>query len=319
METMPKERILIDADTGFDVALAILYAIRSPKLHVEGITTVFGNTSAEQAADNTLRLLAFVRPGYEIPVAVGAAAPLARKLDHLSTHVHGANGMGNVELPPSAQKPLDESGAAYIVRKANEEPGVLTLVTLASMTNLALALELDPALPSKLKRIVAMGGAIHVPGNVTPVAEANFYKDPESADRVLTSGLPVVLVGLDVTLKTRISQRNLDYLNRFGQEEAKGIITFMESVLQHYFRFYQGSNHFFGEAPLHDPLAVMILARPELVTRREMKVRVECEGTFTSGMVVADLRVHPREGWPVEVCVDVQGERAVGEFLSVFL
>ncbi|TYP75450.1 nucleoside hydrolase [Paenibacillus methanolicus] len=316
---MTQTKIIIDCDTGIDDALAILYALRAPNVHIEGITTVFGNTPVEQAADNTLRLLALANPGYEIPVALGATRALVREPGTFAPHVHGENGIGNAELAPSPQKPVGESAADFIVRKANEQPGEIVLVTLGRLTNVAHALDKDPELTRKLKKVVVMGGNVLVPGNITPVAEANIWGDPEAADQVFTSGLPVTMVGLDVTLKTRITEEHLKYLNRFGREENKAMIAFMEQSLTYYFNFYRDVNYYLGSAPMHDPLALMVALQPDLVTYRRMKVRVECQSPLTLGMVVADLRPQPTVGSEIEVAIDVDPERAVGAFLSVFM
>ncbi|WNS46253.1 nucleoside hydrolase [Paenibacillus sp. MMS20-IR301] len=312
-------RMIIDCDTGIDDALAILYALRTPDVVVEGITTVFGNIDVQQAADNTLRLLALADPGYDIPVALGASRALVRELTGFSTHVHGGNGIGDVQLAPSRQAPVQETAAEFIVRMADENPGEIVLVTLGRLTNLSLALDMDPLLVSKLKKVVVMGGTIFKPGNVTPVAEANLWGDPEAADRVFTSGLPVLMIGLDVTLKTRITSEHLELLKRCGREENTAIIDFMEQSLGYYFKFYREANYLINSAPLHDPLALMAALHPDLVTTRRMKVRVERQGEFTAGMVVADLRAQPKEGTFIEVAVDVEAERAVGVFLSAFM
>ncbi|WP_150266910.1 nucleoside hydrolase [Paenibacillus tepidiphilus] len=312
-------RMIIDCDTGIDDALAILYALRAPGVSVEAITTGFGNIDVQQAAENTLRLLALARPEREIPVAVGASQALVREPGIYSPHVHGMNGIGGVLLPPSAQQPVSESSAELIVRLANEAPGELVLVTLGRLTNLALALELDPALPGKLKKVSVMGGTVYNPGNVTPVAEANIWGDPEAADRVFSAGFPLLMVGLDVTLKTLITEQHIELLKRLGKPDNLPVIKFMEQTLGHYFKFYREANYVLNGAPLHDPLALMAALQPDLVTTRRMKVRVEQKGEFTAGMVVADLRPQPKVGEYIEVAVDVDAQRAVGAFLSVFM
>ncbi|WP_239712100.1 nucleoside hydrolase [Paenibacillus sp. 19GGS1-52] len=316
---MTKTRIIIDCDTGIDDALAILYALRAPNVIVEGITTVFGNIDVEQAADNTLRLLALAQPGYEIPVALGASQALVRESTGFATHVHGENGIGDVQLPAATQRPVSETASEFIIRTAKENPGEIVLVTLGRLTNLSLALEMEPTLKETLKKVVVMGGTIFRPGNSTPVAEANIWGDPEAADHVFTSGLPITMVGLDVTLKTRITAEHLELLNRYGREENKAIIAFMEQSLRHYFNFYRETNYLQNSAPLHDPLALMVALQPDLVTYRQMKVRVEHKGEHTAGMVVADLRPQPKVGHFIEVAVDVDADRALGLFLSVFM
>ncbi|MFC3747800.1 nucleoside hydrolase [Paenibacillus sp. GCM10012306] len=316
---MDQTRLILDVDTGIDDALAILYALKAPNVVIEGITTIFGNVDVEQATENTLRLLSLAQPGYEIPVAVGAGTALAKKTAGYATSVHGENGIGGVELASSSQQPVQETAAEFIVRIAKENPGEIVLVTLAHLTNLSQALELEPNLKNLLKKVVVMGGTVFRPGNKTPVAEANIWGDPEAADHVFTSGLPLTMVGLDVTQKTVITREHLNLLQRQGREENREIIAFMEESLTHYFKFYQEVNYFIESAPLHDPLALMVALQPDLVTTRQMKVRVECKGEHTAGMVVADLRPQPKVGEFIEVAVEVDTERAVGVFLSAFI
>ena len=214
------KQILIDADTGIDDSIAILFALKRPDVRVMGVTTGFGNTTARQAAENSLRLIRLAGAPYEVPVAVGATEPLAGNWKGPDPHIHGPNGIGGVELPPSSQQPLEEPAWAFIARMAREHPGELTLVTLARMTNLAKALEIEPDLPRLLKRVVFMGGTFHAPGNVSPVAEANIAGDPEAADRVFQAGFDLTMVGLDVTQKVRLTTDHVAILDKYAGEPA---------------------------------------------------------------------------------------------------
>ncbi|MCD9023590.1 nucleoside hydrolase [Cohnella silvisoli] len=312
-------RVIIDVDTGIDDALTILYALKSKEIRVEGITTVFGNIDVDQATDNTLRIIQLADPGYDVPVARGADRPYKRSLTGFADSVHGENGIGNVKLPPASQTAVAESAAEFIVRMVNENPGEIVLVATGRMTNLAFALKLDEQLPFKVKSVAIMGGTVHAPGNVTPVAEANFWGDPEAADAVMQSGLPITMVGLDVTMRTHITQQHLDLLNRFGKEENKAIIAFMQQSLAHYFGFYTDSNNYIGSAPMHDPLTLLVAVDPGLVKTQTMKVSIDCGDSISAGMVVADLRTKPSMGRDIQVCVDVDAQRAERQFLSVFM
>ncbi|MDQ6418784.1 nucleoside hydrolase [Paenibacillus sp. LHD-117] len=229
------KKMIIDADTGIDDALAILYALKSPGIKVEGITTGYGNISVEQATDNTLRILRLAGMAYEVPVAQGAAKPLKRGMPEFATHVHGRNGIGDAEIPPSNQRPLEEKADDFIIRKSLELEGELIVVTLGRLTNLAQAVLKDPGLCRRIKHAYVMGGAVGVPGNVTPASEANIWGDPEAADIVLASGIPVTMVGLDVTLKTLLTGEHLDLLQRFRKEENVDIVDFIRQS----HRFYQ--------------------------------------------------------------------------------
>ena len=174
---MNQSKMIIDADTGIDDALAILAALKSGKADIAGITTVFGNIPVEMATDNTLRLLKLAGFENAIPVSQGASRPLARGVE-FATHVHGKNGIGDVELPASSQTAVEEPADDFIVRTAAELGGELVIVSLGRLTNVARALRKDPELPSKVKHLYVMGGAVRVPGNVTQVAEANIWEIP---------------------------------------------------------------------------------------------------------------------------------------------
>lgn len=312
-------RMIIDADTGIDDAMAILYALKHPGIRVEGITTVFGNIPVERATDNSLRIVRLANAPYEVPVHPGASAPLVREPTGFAAEVHGTNGIGNVELPASEAKAQAEPAADFLIRKANELEGRLTLCALGRLTNVADALVRDPSLAGKLERIYVMGGAVRVPGNVTPVAEANIWGDPEAADIVFRSGAPITMVGLDVTMKTLLRQTDLDLLLRLCKPENRDIARFLNDSMRFYFDFYRESNSFFACAPLHDPLTVLAAVEPGVLRTEEMRIAVECESRLCAGMTVADLRRRPQAGSPVQVAADVDAELAVAKLLNVFL
>ncbi|MGO4108996.1 nucleoside hydrolase [Paenibacillus sp. YAF4_2] len=316
---MNRTKMIIDADTGIDDALAILYGLKSPKIDMEGITTVFGNIPVEMATDNTLRILKLAGREHEIPVSEGAGRPLTRSLNGFSTHVHGGNGIGDVELPVSSQQKLEEPAADFIIRKAEELRGELVIVAMGRLTNIAHALQKDPGLPSKVKHLYIMGGAVNVPGNVTPVSEANIWGDPEAADLVIQSGMSITLVGLDVTMKTLLHQSHLDSLARLSKSENQPIVSFINQSMQYYFDFYREVNAYRECAPMHDPLTVLIAVEPGIVRTQTMHLSVECGGEHCAGMTVADQRVKPSVGSPVQVCVDVSAEQAIDLLLEVFI
>lgn len=313
------KRIIIDADTGVDDSLAILYALRSPNFHVEGITTCFGNNNAEQSADNCLRLIRLSGCGYEVPVAVGSNESLDGVFDSAPAHIHGDNGIGNVELPESSQKPVDETAWDFIIRKAGELKDELTIITTGRMTNLARALEKDPELPSKVKKVVAMGGTLKEPGNVNPYAEANIHGDAKAADRVFRAGFNLALVGLDVTMKTFITDRDVKNLCTYCREECRAIADYIRDVLKFYFEFHRVSMGMAEACVVHDPLAVLIAEDPSLGVFRMVRAGVEYEHETFRGMIKTDTGFVPvldRE--EIAVCVEVDSEKAVRRLFSLF-
>jgi inosine-uridine nucleoside N-ribohydrolase len=314
------KHVLLDVDTGIDDSVAILYALKSPEIRVVGICTGFGNTDVVQATDNTLRLIQLANPSYEVPVAVGASGPLTRHWEEGPViEVHGNNGIGDAELTASGQRPLDESAADFIVRQANERPGELILVTLGRLTNLAVALEKDPSICGKFKSVVMMGGTVSAPGNVTPVSEANFYGDPEAAALVFDSNLDLTVVGLDVTSKTLLTAQHLDLLARYAPPENRTMVNYLETSLSYYMSFYQRVNRLIGACPVHDPLALLVAIDPSLVKMQTMNAAIECNGTYTTGMVVTDRRAIPKLNRDIRFCVEVDAGRAINKLLSVFL
>ncbi|WP_237563622.1 nucleoside hydrolase [Halalkalibacter okhensis] len=306
--------VLIDADTGIDDSLAIVHALMAKDLKVEGITTVFGNTTVEQATENTLRIIQYVNPGYDVPVVSGAAKPLLRLWDGPVHQVHGLNGIGNVELPKTHQKPIEEMAAEFIVRKANEFEGELSLITLGRLTNIAEAIAIDPLLPTKFKEVIVMGGALFAPGNIAPRSEANFYGDPEAVQIVIQSGMPITMVGLDVTMKARLTREQVNNTLNTCHHDTKHVIDYIQHTLEHYFAFYEEAEQFKDECPLHDPLTILVARDPSLVTRECKKVRINCDDPVSPGSVELDLVT----GTEISICLDVERERAVTTLLSVF-
>ncbi len=287
--------VVLDVDTGIDDALAILLALRSPELQVVGITCVAGNVTLAQVVRNTLGVLA-IAGAEHVPVAAGAARPLVRRLT-TATFFHGDDGIGGVPLPERTGQLLDEPAPAYLCRLARELEGRLSLVATAPLTNVALACRLDPQFPRRLHRLVIMGGAATVPGNVTPAAEANFYNDPEAARIVFESGAGLTMVGLDVTLRALFDAERYRALGAMAGTLLDPVARFAYQVLERYLAADLAAG--LSGSPLHDPLAVAVLARPKLVRCRRLRVEIETEGRYTAGQSVTNLaekveRIEPR-------------------------
>lgn len=280
-------RVFVDCDPGIDDAVALAYLAARSEVEIAGVGAVFGNNAVEVTADNALRLLElYGRP--DVPVAVGASRPLAQE-PRLAPHVHGANGLGDVELPEPTRKPVSESAPELLVRLARENPGELDVLAVGPLTNLAVASGLEPKLPQLVRKLVVMGGAVSVPGNVGSHGEANIVNDPESAERVLGAGFDLDLVALDVTMETVASPEWLAELAETPGEKAR----LTSAFLDFYADFYTGV---FGarQCAMHDPLAAAVLVDPHLVSGAfEAPLRVETTGALTRGMTVADRRPLP--------------------------
>lgn len=280
-------RVFVDCDPGIDDAVALAYLTARPEVEIVGLGTVFGNNSVDVTTDNALRLLElYGRP--DVPVAVGAGRPMVQP-PRLAAHVHGDNGLGDVELPEPVGKPVAESAAELLVRLSRAYPGEIDVLAVGPLTNLAIALGLEPELPRLVRRLVVMGGAVRVPGNVSSHVEANIGNDPEAAEVVFAAGFDLDLVALDITMKTVATTAWLEELKAVPGERA----TRTSAFLDFYADFYAG---IFGvrQCAMHDPLAAAVLVDPYLVTESfDAPLRVELTGGLTRGMTVADLRPRP--------------------------
>ena len=245
--------LYLDCDTGVDDALALALLLATPHVEIAGIGTVSGNTSAGQAATNTLNLLALAGRD-DVPVAVGERHPLAGAFDGGAAVVHGDNGIGGVDLPAAAHGPIDARAADLLVELARAHPGELHVLATGPLTNLARALIIEPRLPDLVAGVTAMGGAVRVPGNITGHAEANIANDPEAADAVFAAPWPVTLVPLDVTMRNTFDEADRAALRAAGTP----LQVALADMLGGYFDYYEPVLGV-REVPLHDPLAAGVL------------------------------------------------------------
>lgn len=310
-------KVLLDVDTGVDDSIALLYALFNPEIEVVGISTVCGNVEAWLAAENTLKILDLAGAP-DIPVAVGEEKPSCRRWEGRVNFIHGDNGLGNTELPASSRVTKDMDVSRFHMELAEACEGELVVLTLGPLTNIARTLKEYPGFAGKVKRLVMMGGTLSMRGNVSPVAEANVAGDPQACDALFTSGLDVTVVGLDVTMKTRLRREHLEWLSGCCRPECRPAVDYMRKALVHYMKGNQVQNYCMDDCPLHDPLAVMCAAVPSLVRTESRKARVECEGTYCRGMIVTDLREHTFNAEYVRFAVEVDEQRAVRELMSVF-
>ena len=264
--------LLIDTDPGIDDALALLLAWSSPEVCVDVVTTVAGNVTVERATTNVFRLLTLRRPEPPPVVAMGAAEPLARQLV-TATRYHGEDGLGDLTDWPKTENSWPLEAVPVILDKARRAQRLLTLVALGPLTNLALALKADAAALGFVGRIVAMGGAVDVPGNVTPASEFNMYVDPEAAHRVLAANLPLDLVPLDATRQAVLPRAGLKKaLARTPGPLASRITAFAERG----FRIDHSSGS--QGMVLHDPLAVALAIDPTLAEWEAVRLEIGPEG-----------------------------------------
>lgn len=264
---------LIDTDPGIDDALALLFAWSSPEIRVEAITTVAGNVSVDAASTNLLRLLALRRPDPGPVVAAGAAGPLARALT-TATRYHGEDGLGDLpDWPPVERLPRTPDAVAVILEAARRHEQDLTIVALGPLTNLALALKEDAAALGRVGRVVAMGGAVDVPGNVTPTAEFNMFVDPEAAHRVLAAGLPLEVVPLDATRQAVLPRAGM----RATLARAPGpLASRIQGFSERGFRIAHSDGA--HGMTLHDPLAVGLALDPSLGTWEAVRLTIGPDG-----------------------------------------
>jgi len=307
------QKIIIDTDPGVDDTMAIFFALSSPELDVIGLTTVFGNVETELATTNALRLLEIAGRA-DIPVARGADHPLAGPFEGPVPFVHGDDGQGNIHLPPPSSAPVSQAAATFIVEQVMNAPGEITLVPIGPLTNIALALRLEPRIAANVKEVVLMGGNALCPGNATPSAEANIHNDPEAADVVFGAPWQVTMVGLDVTHTVNMTPAHLDHYAQADNPLAQHITR----IVPHYRHYFESSYDLRG-IWVHDSSAVAYVIDPALFTVERWPVRVETQG-FSRGKTWPNLPPRILPPWQnrplVNCCVAVDSARLLDLELS---
>ena len=284
---MKKKPVIIDCDTGTDDAIAIIAALYSPELDVRAFTTVAGNVALEYTSRNTLDLVRYL--DFDTKVAVGARKPILREgILHSGNETHGAKGLGTLVLPTTDASFYDNNAVETIGHEAKENSGELEIVAVGPLTNIAHAVMVYPDLKKHVKKIVFMGGAMYG-GNMTTTAEFNIWADPEAARIVLASGIPLTMVGLDVTLKAALNKDDAVSIRNINSKAA----LFTADILD--FMFIRNAKG--GEdALMHDALAVAVCIDPSLVEMRKYFVDCECNGKYTSGHTfVAVTKIYDQE------------------------
>ncbi len=280
---MTPRKIIIDTDPGQDDAVAILLALASPEdIDVLGLTAVAGNVPLELTARNA-RIVCELARKTDVPVHAGCDRPLGRDLV-TAEHVHGKSGLDGPDLP-DPQMPLAEGhGVDFIIDTLRtHEAGTVTLCPLGPLTNIATALQKAPDIAGRIQEIVLMGGAYFEVGNITPTAEFNIYVDPEAADIVFKSGVPIVVMPLDVTHKALVTKARNDAFRAIGTPVGVAV-----AQMTDFFERFDKEKYGSAGAPLHDPCVTAYLIRPDLFTGRHVNVEIETASPLTMGMTVAD-------------------------------
>jgi inosine-uridine nucleoside N-ribohydrolase len=287
------KKVILDTDPGVDDAFALLLAMRSSELKVVAITAVAGNVPLSVTLPNALRLVEIAeRP--DIPVAAGASSPLIRNLV-TAAYAHGNNGLAGVEFPPARLRPVKEPASDLICSLVRENAHNVCIVGIGPLTNIALALRQDPEIASMVSSIVLMGGSLSG-GNVTPAAEFNFYVDPEAASMVFASGIPIRMVGLDVTRKVQLTERHVKTLQAAKGPVSEAAARIAEAVM----KMHRGADSERGPN-LHDPLAVSSLIQPDILTFEDYQVEIETMGSITAGESVGWKHAPARRAAPMEM------------------
>lgn len=272
-------KLILDCDPGLDDALALLLAHGDPALELVGVTTVGGNVSLENTTRNALELREYLRFP-KVPVSAGADRPLVREPVDAS-HVHGERGLGDIVLPAATLQDTGEHAVDFIVEALRKTPGAIDLVATGPLTNIALALQREPAIARWVRSFTIMGGSA-TRGNATPVAEYNIYADPEAAAIVFAADWNVTMIGLDLTLQAQANDAVIARMKRLGALADELIVPLATF-------FSNPDDPAWDGQSVHDVCAVAYISRPDLFELRSARVDVELKGEFTTGMTVVDF------------------------------
>jgi purine nucleosidase len=294
---------LIDTDTGSDDAVALVMALTNPDIHVEAITVVAGNVPLEQGVQNALYTVELT--GANVPVYQGMGAPLLRPHES-AQHVHGSDGMGDIGLDVYGRVPAPEHATAVLQETINRYAGEITLVTLGPLTNVALALLRDPSLARKVSNCVVMGGTGRGHGNVTPVAEYNIWVDPEAAQIVFESGMPITMVGWDISYTyATLNEAEAARLRAVGTPLASFCVDIQAALI----KFATETSGLEG-FDLPDPIAMAVAIDPSIVTEsKRLFVAIETGGLWCRGQTVVDLLGVTGRNPNVDIVVEASRER----------
>lgn len=301
-------RVLLDTDPGIDDALTILLALASPEVNLRALTVTGGNCRLTEGVQNALNVLA-LGGATSIPVAAGCPVPLLRP-PTVAAETHGATGLGYATLPLAPTQPVSEHGVDLLIREILTAPGEVTVVAVAPLTNLALAIRKEPRIVQAVRQVVIMGGALRADGNTTPLAEFNFYVDPHAAAIVLHSGLPIVLLPWDITRHVQLTQADIERLLLLPGP----IPQFIADTTRFYIEFHI---KYFGYSgcSINDPVALALVFQPDLASLQPLYVDVELSSPLTLGKTVGDFQGMTGQPANVQVVMELDTSR----FISLFL
>ena len=305
------KRVIIDTDPGVDDCAAILLALASPELQVDALTISYGNGSMARCADNARRILAAAGRA-DIPVYPGAEGPLIRPpTAGWASHIHGGDALGDTASSVPAAQPVENGparrAAVEIAARALGAPGQMTVLALGRMTNVALALRLAPEIVDALAGVVVMGGAVRVPGNVSPVATANIHEDPEAAAILYDSGVPITQVGLDVCDRCGFSDEQFERLRASSAPAVQLLVSasaYTQAAYRRLGRLADGEAVRYNDVP-----AVAAAIDPSLMAMQRLPVVVDTGRDLTRGQTVVDWYGLTGREANVDVCLDVDAER----------
>ena len=304
---MPKH-IIFDTDPGIDDSLALLLALASPEIVVDGISIVHGNCSANQAVSNALSVLELAQAAH-IPVYKGCELPLVRP-SLLAPETHGDRGLGYAELAEPKTKPQVQRGSDFLIERIMSKPGEITIVAIGPLTNVALAIRQEPRIVAAVKEVFIMGGAIRHEGNATPVGEFNTYADPHAAHIVFHSGMPITLTPLDVTYQCVLMKQDVARLLKIESP----ITRFIADATRFYMEFHDEYQSIDG-CVINDPLTAAMTFMPELCDYQDLYVDVDLSGGVSTGSTFADFYRMTRKPANLKVALGVRQR----DFFELFL
>lgn len=314
---MAKQQLIIDCDTGVDDAVALLLAFASPEFDILGVCTTDGNVSAELVARNT-RIIRQIARREDVPVHIGCPRPIVRDPVQAG-HFHGESGLGDLEIFEPSAPAADGHAVNFIIDQVMRlPPESVTLAVTGPMTNLAVAMIMQPEIIERLGPVIIMGGARSEGGNIIASAEFNVFADPHAAQVVFTSGCPITVLGLDATHQVRATPERIAAIEALNTEAARTAGRLLRFASKVSAEFMEGE-----DSPLHDPCTIAFLLRPELFTTRPCAVLVETGSALTIGHTAVEFRVDPRTAavqWVTRVdadgVFDLLLERLAGEASS---